>query len=102
MIRKHKGIQSQIISENLKAFFVPCIAHSLNLLLGDMEKSVPCTVTFLVLFKKCILYFPDQQKDGVYYLKTLQIIYIKTYIYHKMRKQNLICYTNSFAIGLSV
>jgi len=40
-IGQPKAVQYRIISENSKAFFVPCTDHSLYLLLGDMETSVP-------------------------------------------------------------
>lgn len=46
MVGRKQGVQSRIISENPRAFFVPCTAHSLNLLLGDMASSVPAAMTF--------------------------------------------------------
>jgi hypothetical protein len=49
---RHQGIQSRILSENPRAFFVPCSQHSLNLLLGDMASSVPMVVTFFCTIQR--------------------------------------------------
>lgn len=46
MVGKHQGVQTRILTENPRAFFVPCTAHSLNLQLGDMALSVPMAMTF--------------------------------------------------------
>jgi hypothetical protein len=46
MVGRHQGVQSRILSENPTAFFVPCSAHTLNLLLGEMASSVPMAVIF--------------------------------------------------------
>jgi hypothetical protein len=39
MVGRHQGVRSRILSENPRALFVPCSAHSLNLLLGDSFNS---------------------------------------------------------------
>jgi hypothetical protein len=46
MIGRHQGVKSRILSENPRAFLVPCSAHSLNLLLGDMASSVTMAMIF--------------------------------------------------------
>jgi hypothetical protein len=46
MVGRHQGVESRILSENPRALFVPCSAHSLNLLLGDMASSVPMAMSF--------------------------------------------------------
>ncbi|XP_050535025.1 uncharacterized protein LOC126902046 [Daktulosphaira vitifoliae] len=52
MIGHHQGMQSRILSENPRAFFVPCTAHSLNLLLGDMASSVPAAMKFFGVIQR--------------------------------------------------
>jgi hypothetical protein len=45
MIGWHQSFQFKILSENPRAFFVPCSAHSLKLLLVDMSL-LPIAVSF--------------------------------------------------------
>lgn len=52
MIGRHQGVQARILSENPRAFFVPCSAHSLNLILGDMASSVPMAMTFFGIIQR--------------------------------------------------
>lgn len=52
MVGKAQGVQSRILFENPRAFFVPCAAHSLNLLLGEMAKSVPMAMTFFRIVQR--------------------------------------------------
>lgn len=42
-----QGVQTRIISENPGAFYVPCSAHCLNLLLGSVATSVSAATTFV-------------------------------------------------------
>jgi hypothetical protein len=46
MVGWYQGVQSRILSENPRALFVPCSAHSLNLLLGEMASSVRMAISF--------------------------------------------------------
>ena len=46
MVGHHSGVQARIINMNSRAFFTPCCAHSLNLLLGDMAKSCTLALSF--------------------------------------------------------
>lgn len=46
MIGLYKGVQSRILQNNPRAFFVPCSAHSLNLVLRDSAKSSTKAITF--------------------------------------------------------
>jgi hypothetical protein len=36
---KHQGVQKRLLNVNLRAFYIPCVCHTLNLALYDMEKS---------------------------------------------------------------
>lgn len=57
MVGQKQGVQSRILSENPRAFFVPCTAHSLNLLLGDMASSVPAAMTFFGVIQRIYTIF---------------------------------------------
>ncbi|KAL4152830.1 hypothetical protein QTP88_000663 [Uroleucon formosanum] len=46
MIGLYKGVQFRILQNNPRAFFVPCSAHSLNLVLRDSAKSSTKAITF--------------------------------------------------------
>ncbi|KAL4101295.1 hypothetical protein QTP88_021315 [Uroleucon formosanum] len=46
MIRQYKSVQTRILKQNPRAFFVPCAAHRLNLVLGDTAKSPVRAVHF--------------------------------------------------------
>ncbi|KAL4092160.1 hypothetical protein QTP88_026713 [Uroleucon formosanum] len=46
MIRQYKSVQARILKQNPRAFFVPCAAHRLNLVLGDTAKSPVRAVHF--------------------------------------------------------
>lgn len=35
MIGQYKGVQSRILNHNTRAFFTPCAAHNINLLIKD-------------------------------------------------------------------
>jgi len=46
MIGQYKGVQARILKQNPRAFFMPCAAHRLNLVLGDTAKSSVRAVHF--------------------------------------------------------
>lgn len=52
MIGKNQGVQARILAENPLAFFVPCTAHTLNLLVGDMASTVPMAITFFGVIQR--------------------------------------------------
>lgn len=35
---KNKGVQAKLLERNLRALFVPCGAHTLNLVVADVAK----------------------------------------------------------------
>ncbi|XP_050524356.1 zinc finger MYM-type protein 1-like [Daktulosphaira vitifoliae] len=69
MIGHHQGVQSRILSENPRAFFVPCTAHSLNLLLGDMALSVPAAMTFFGVIQRIYSIFAASTERWTILLK---------------------------------
>ncbi|KAF0709894.1 zinc finger MYM-type protein 1-like, partial [Aphis craccivora] len=46
MTGQYKGVQARILKQNSRAFFMPCAAHRLNLVLGDTAKSSVRAVHF--------------------------------------------------------
>ncbi|XP_022178815.1 zinc finger MYM-type protein 1-like [Myzus persicae] len=69
MVGRKQGVQSRIISENPRAFFVPCTAHSLNLLLGDMASSVPAAMTFFGVIQRIYTMFSASTERWTILLK---------------------------------
>jgi len=43
---KNKGVQARLLQLNSRAFFVPCGAHSLNLVVADAAKSSPDAIGY--------------------------------------------------------
>jgi len=46
MIGQYKGVQSRILNQNPRAFFTPCAAHNLNLLIKDAANSSTIALLF--------------------------------------------------------
>lgn len=46
MTGQYQGVQSRILQQNSRAFFMPCASHSLNILLRDIAKSSVKAMTF--------------------------------------------------------
>lgn len=70
MVGEYQGVQSRIRSHNQRAFFAPCAAHKLNLLLTYsfvmFLKVVLELYNFLEWLNVCTLYFQRLQKDGIF------------------------------------
>jgi hypothetical protein len=75
MVGRHQGVQSRILSENPRAFFIPCSTHTLHLLLGDMSSSVPLAMSFFLaqlnVFTQFLQHLP---KDGKFLPPISQIL----------------------------
>ncbi len=54
---KHSGVQSRIRSMNPREFFVPCSAHSLNLVVNDAVVSCHEAVNFFSILQEVYNYF---------------------------------------------
>jgi hypothetical protein len=54
---KCNGLQQKIIETNSRAFFVPCSAHSLNLVINDAAKINFETVDFFSIVQELYNYF---------------------------------------------
>lgn len=46
MVGKYQGVQARISNINPRAFFTPCAAHSLNLVLCDAAQNSPRAISF--------------------------------------------------------
>lgn len=54
---KHIGLQKRILDMNPRAFFVPCAAHSLNLVVNDAAKSSLEIVNFFSIVQEIYVFF---------------------------------------------
>lgn len=54
---KHSGVQRRIIVKNPLAFFMPCVCHSLNLVLCDAAKSSTNSVTLFGVLERLYTLF---------------------------------------------
>jgi hypothetical protein len=53
---KHSGVQRRIRNINPRAFFVPCSAHSLNLIVNDAVKSSKEAIEFFDIIQKVYVF----------------------------------------------
>ena len=56
MSGKHSGVQARIREQAKFAFYIHCSAHSLNLVLVDVVKSVPKTEEFFSLLQSLYIF----------------------------------------------
>jgi hypothetical protein len=54
---KHSGVQNRILQKNPRAFFVPCSAHTLDLVVGDAASATGQTTGFFNLIQKLYVFF---------------------------------------------
>ncbi|XP_001943532.2 zinc finger MYM-type protein 1-like [Acyrthosiphon pisum] len=57
MVGHKQGVQARILNDNPRALFLPCCAHSLNLLLGDMANCIPRAMTFFGVIQRLYTLF---------------------------------------------
>ncbi|CAM9001805.1 unnamed protein product [Rhodiola kirilowii] len=59
---KHKGVQRKLLDINLRAFYTPCAAHSLNLTLSDVANSCQKAEEFFGVVQRIYTLFADSTK----------------------------------------
>lgn len=59
---KHNGVQKKILQINPRAFFVPCSAHSLNLVVNDAAKMSFEIIDFFNIVQELYVYFSVSTK----------------------------------------
>lgn len=59
---KHNGVQKKILQINPRAFFVPCSAHSLNLVVNDAAKITFEIVDFFNIVQELYIFFSASTK----------------------------------------
>lgn len=52
-----KGVQNGILEKYPRAFYMPCVCHSLNLVVNDAAYSSTESTTFFLLYKNFTLFF---------------------------------------------
>lgn len=73
MKEKRKGVQARLLEINSRALFVPCGAHTVNLVVSDAAKSsVDAT---LATCRNCLHFFQRPLKDGPFKKKTRNHIF---------------------------
>ena len=63
---KHRGAQARLLKQNPRAVFIPCGAHTLNLVIADAAKSSKDAVGFLGHVQKLFTSFNLAHKDRVF------------------------------------
>ena len=59
---KHQGVQKRLLEINLRALYMPCACHSLNLTLCDMEHSCVKAVSFFGIVQRIYSLFTNSTK----------------------------------------
>lgn len=62
MVGEYQGVQSRIRNQNPRAFFAPCAAHKLNLLLCDVFQSCARAITFFGVIERVYTLFSASTK----------------------------------------
>lgn len=65
MAGKYKGVQAIFLRENSLAHYIPCCAHSLNLVGVHAASVNSVVVSFLELFSRCIISSHLLQVGGI-------------------------------------
>ena len=60
---KYKGTQALLLQNNPRAFFVPCCAHSLNLVVADGAKASTVAVSY---FREFTVHLVDLVNGGLF------------------------------------
>lgn len=71
------GVQRRIRNLNPRAFFVPCSAHSLNLVVNDMAKSSLQAANFFNIVQKIFVFFSASTLRWAILLKHIKGLTIK-------------------------
>ncbi|CAI6377857.1 unnamed protein product [Macrosiphum euphorbiae] len=62
MVGEYQGVQSRIRAQNQRAFFAPCAAHKLNLLLCDVSQSCIRAISFFGMIERVYTLFSASTK----------------------------------------
>ncbi|XP_065652884.1 uncharacterized protein LOC136080199 [Hydra vulgaris] len=73
----HSGVQKRIRDINPRAFFVPCSAHNLNLMVCDAAKSSSKAVSFFGLVQEVYNFFSDSNIRWAILMKSVQTLTLK-------------------------
>ncbi|XP_065667711.1 uncharacterized protein LOC136088003 [Hydra vulgaris] len=73
----HSGVHKRIRDINPRAFFVPCSAHSLNLMVCDAAKSSSKAVSFFGLVQEVYNFFSGSNIRWAILMKSMQTLTLK-------------------------
>ena len=71
------GVEARLLKENSRAFFVPCACHNYNLLLGDVAKYCPDTITFFGILQAVYTSFSASTKRWAVFKKYVPGLSVK-------------------------
>lgn len=74
---KHNGVQKKILQINPRAFFVPCSAHSLNLVINDAAKISFEIVDFFNIVQELFVFFSVSTKRWNILVKNISNLTLK-------------------------
>ena len=87
---KHKGVQARLLEINPRALFVPCGAHTLNLVVADSAKESLDATAYFGYLQKLYNLFSASTKRWAILKKTCQH-YLEDVVRHKMGEQSEEC-----------
>lgn len=74
---KHSGVQKRILELNNRAFFIPCSAHSLNLVVNDAAKCSHETINFFDIIQEFYVFFSASTKRWAIFEKQVPELKLK-------------------------
>ncbi|KAL4113937.1 hypothetical protein QTP88_017487 [Uroleucon formosanum] len=77
MIGQYKGVQSRILNQNPRAFFTPCAAHNLNLLIKDAANSSTIALLFFGTVERIYSIFSSSTQRWDIFKKNCNLLTVK-------------------------
>lgn len=74
---KKNGLQNLILNKNNRAFFVPCAAHTLNLMINDAAKVNSDTISFFATVQEIYNFFSSSPKRWTILLQFISHLTLK-------------------------
>ena len=70
-------VQARLLKDNSRTFFVPCACHNYNLLLGDVGKCCPDTITYFGILQRIYVLFSASTKRWTVFKKHVPGLSVK-------------------------
>ena len=79
---KHNGLPKRMLDINPRAFFVPCAAHSLNLVINDAAKSSCVLTNFFAIVQEIYVFFSASSYRWHILMKEVPTTTVNHYLIH--------------------